>query len=31
VGVLPHNAGPGFFGRMARGLHRMISWLNPFR
>jgi sigma-E factor negative regulatory protein RseB len=31
VGVLPHNAGPGFFGRMGRGLHRLISWFNPFR
>jgi sigma-E factor negative regulatory protein RseB len=31
VGVLPHNAGPGFFGRIGRGLHRLISWLNPFR
>jgi sigma-E factor negative regulatory protein RseB len=31
VGALPHNAGPGFFGRMGRGLHRLISWLNPFR
>ena len=31
VGVLPHNAGPGFVGRMGRGLGRLISWLNPFR
>ena len=31
VGVLPHNsAGPGFLGRMGRGLGRLISWLNPF-
>ncbi len=31
VGVLPHNARPGFLGRMGRGLHRLISWLDPFR
>jgi sigma-E factor negative regulatory protein RseB len=31
VGVLPHNSRPGFLGRMGRGLHRLISWLNPFR
>ncbi|MGI8451111.1 MAG: sigma-E factor regulatory protein RseB domain-containing protein, partial [Streptosporangiaceae bacterium] len=31
VGVLPHNARPGFVGRMGRGLRRLISWLNPFR
>jgi sigma-E factor negative regulatory protein RseB len=31
VGVLPHNARPGFLGRMGRGLRRLISWLNPFR
>ena len=31
VGVLPHNAGPGFLGRMSRGLKRLVSWLNPFR
>jgi sigma-E factor negative regulatory protein RseB len=31
VGVLPHSTGPGFFGRMGRGLHRLVSWLNPFR
>ncbi len=31
VGVLPHNGGPGFFGRMRRGLGRLVSWLNPFR
>jgi sigma-E factor negative regulatory protein RseB len=31
VGALPHNAGPGFLGRMGRGLRRLISWLNPFR
>ena len=30
-GVLPHNGRPGFIGRMGRGLHRLISWLNPFR
>ncbi|MGD0927108.1 MAG: sigma-E factor regulatory protein RseB domain-containing protein [Streptosporangiaceae bacterium] len=31
VGVLPHNAGPGFLGRMGRGLSRLVSWLDPFR
>jgi sigma-E factor negative regulatory protein RseB len=31
VGVLPHNPGPGFLGRMSRGLKRLVSWLNPFR
>jgi len=31
VGVLPHNARPGFLGRMSRGLKRLVSWLNPFR
>ena len=31
VGVLPHNARPGFLGRMGRGLGRMVSSLNPFR
>src|SRR5580704_7769649 len=30
VGVLPHNGGPGFFGRMCRGLRRLVSWLDPF-
>jgi sigma-E factor negative regulatory protein RseB len=31
VGVLPHNGGPGFFGRMGHGLGRLVSWLDPFR
>ncbi len=31
VGALPHNGGPGFFGRMGRGLGRLVSWLDPFR
>jgi sigma-E factor negative regulatory protein RseB len=31
VGVLSHNGGPGFFGRIGRGLRRLVSWLNPFR
>jgi sigma-E factor negative regulatory protein RseB len=30
VDVLPHNGGPGFFGRMGRGLSRLVSWLDPF-
>jgi sigma-E factor negative regulatory protein RseB len=31
VGALPHHGGPGFFGRMGRGLGRLVSWLDPFR
>jgi sigma-E factor negative regulatory protein RseB len=30
VGVLPHDAPPGFWKRMSRGLTRMASWANPF-
>ena len=30
VGVLAHDARPGFLGRMGRGLGRLLSWLNPF-
>jgi sigma-E factor negative regulatory protein RseB len=30
VGVLPHDAPPGFWKRMSRGLARMASWANPF-
>jgi sigma-E factor negative regulatory protein RseB len=31
VAALPHDQRPGFFGRLANGLHRLGSWLNPFR
>ena len=31
VGVLPHDAPPGFWKRMSRGLSRLASWVNPFR
>jgi negative regulator of sigma E activity len=31
VAALPHNGGPGFFGRMGHGLSRLVSWLDPFR
>jgi sigma-E factor negative regulatory protein RseB len=31
VSVLPHTGGPGFFGRMGRGLSRLVSWCDPFR
>ena len=31
VSALPHNGRPGFFGRMGRGLGRLVSWLDPFR
>jgi sigma-E factor negative regulatory protein RseB len=29
VAALPHAGGPGFWLRMARGLRRLVSWLNP--
>lgn len=28
---LPHDTPPGFWGRIGRGLHRIVSWANPFR
>jgi sigma-E factor negative regulatory protein RseB len=31
VNALPHQAEPGFWGRMRRGMLRLVSWLNPFR
>jgi sigma-E factor negative regulatory protein RseB len=31
VDALPHDAGPGFWGRIARGLRRLGSLANPFR
>jgi hypothetical protein len=31
VNALPHGAGPGFWGRMKRGLQRLWSWVDPFR
>jgi sigma-E factor negative regulatory protein RseB len=31
VDSLPHDAGPGFWGRIARGTRRLASWANPFR
>ncbi|MGH3191684.1 MAG: hypothetical protein ACRDPY_34600 [Streptosporangiaceae bacterium] len=31
VGTLPHDATPGFLGRMSRGLARLASWADPFR
>jgi len=31
VGVLPHDAPPGFWKRMSRGLARLASWVDPFR
>lgn len=31
VDALPHDAGPGFWGRIARGMRRLASWANPFR
>ena len=30
VGALPHDAPPGFWKRMSRGLARLASWVNPF-
>jgi sigma-E factor negative regulatory protein RseB len=31
VNALPHQAQPGFWGRMKRGIRRLLSWVNPFR
>jgi len=31
VSALPHDAGTGFWGRIARGLRRLASLANPFR
>lgn len=31
VGMLPHDAPPGFWKRMSRGLARLASIVNPFR
>jgi sigma-E factor negative regulatory protein RseB len=31
VGALPHDAPPGFWKRMSRGLARLAGWANPFR
>jgi hypothetical protein len=30
VDALPHQAGPGFWDRIERGLRRLLSWVNPF-
>jgi sigma-E factor negative regulatory protein RseB len=29
VAALPHDSAPGLLGRLARGLHRLLSWLTP--
>jgi sigma-E factor negative regulatory protein RseB len=29
VAALPDDGGPGFWARMAHGLRRLVSWLNP--
>ena len=29
VAALPYDGGPGFMARLARGLHRLWSWLSP--
>jgi negative regulator of sigma E activity len=31
VGQLLHQPGNGFWGRMNRGAHRLLSWVDPFR
>lgn len=31
VAALPGTSAPGFWQRMARGLHRIFSWINPLR
>ena len=30
VDSLPHDARPGFWGRIAKGMRRLASWVNPF-
>ena len=29
VAALPHDSAPGLLGRLAQGLHRLLSWLTP--
>jgi hypothetical protein len=29
--ALPGPSAPGFWQRIAHGLHRLVSWLNPIR
>jgi sigma-E factor negative regulatory protein RseB len=31
VGALPHDAAPGFWGRLCHGFARLASWADPFR
>jgi sigma-E factor negative regulatory protein RseB len=31
VAALPHGTSPGLIARLIRGLHRLISWVDPFR
>jgi sigma-E factor negative regulatory protein RseB len=31
VAALPHGGAPGFWQRLGRGFHRIVSWANPFR
>ncbi len=31
IGALPHDARPGVIARLVRGLHRVVSWADPFR
>jgi hypothetical protein len=31
VNALPHQVPVGFWGRMKRGIRRLLSWVNPFR
>ncbi len=31
VNALPHQVSLGFWGRMKRGIRRLMSWVNPFR
>jgi hypothetical protein len=30
VDSLPHQPRPGFWGRMGRGVRRLLAWINPF-
>lgn len=31
IGALPQGSEPGFWARLGRGFHRLVSWANPFR
>lgn len=31
IGALPQGSEPGFWARLGRGFHRLVTWANPFR